>query len=238
MTKHWHKEWAAYRSTLKFTIKNWFVCFVHSTFMIEFWTTIVLSVIRFSIVHHTHHTVAARPPDCPNVYVYIRIAYTHMWSTIIVYLSYITSNLFIFECDTSVFHINQHLFHSLLYYPIPNEFVVILIVFFCLFFVIFHIVIGVCLRCVYTRYLFQKAHFHFVLWYYSTKWPRQRHTIYMYIRTIYWYFADDFLHECIGYGHVPVPFQTTASRLFVVFLSFINLVKWTKCKHMEILYDI
>lgn len=52
----------------------------------------------------------------------------------------------------------------------------------------------------------------------------------------YWYFADNFFHERWSGRLVCV--QTTASRLFVVSLSFINLFKWTKCEHMEILYDI
>lgn len=124
MTKRRRKRMSSPSIALKFAIKI-DLSVSYSTLMIEFWTTIVLSVIRFSIAHHTW-------PQCRMPYQ--RDSRHIYWSTIIVYLSYITSNLFILECGWSVFHINQqfscHFFPSplslSLYFvarqPIPNAF--------------------------------------------------------------------------------------------------------------------
>lgn len=152
--------------------------------------------------------------------------------TIIVYLSYITFNLFIFEYSWSVFHINQHF---------SNIFSYVRFIIFVLFpFVSFrqrHRYV----RVVCTRYLFLKAHFPYIhntlqFFYDDTRHRRQDERYKILV------FCEQFLtciRSCAAVNamacHVRV--QTTASRLFVVFLSFINLLKWTKCKHMETLYE-
>lgn len=169
MTKRRRKRMSSPSIALKFAIKI-DLSVSYSTLMIEFWTTIVLSVIRFSIAHHTW-------PQCRMPYE--RDSRHIYWSTIIVYLSYITSNLFILECGWSVFHINQqfscHFFPSplslslsLLCRPTVDTERVLFILFFCLF--LPNNVIVTRLFCLRTVFVSESAfstfrYIHSVLWY-------------------------------------------------------------------------
>lgn len=80
--------------TLNFAIKNWFV----SSILWLLWLNTERPLCcSFGSIGRTWSGPAAR--DLRHTY--------FISSTIIVYSSYITSNLFIFECGSSVFHINH-----------------------------------------------------------------------------------------------------------------------------------